>query len=92
MPAPEGEFAVFGGEYTSLQTALVVANISTYAIATAFLFLRIYTSAFINRRTDWGDCKICRRIAFSPLTFYTYSLPDLIMGRRRWVNRLHYDR
>jgi hypothetical protein len=40
-----------------LQMALIIANFSTYAIATVFLLLRMYTSAFINRRTDLGDCK-----------------------------------
>ncbi|KAK7186877.1 integral membrane protein [Paraphaeosphaeria sporulosa] len=55
MPAPEGEHAVFDGGYTSLQIALFAANLSTYTIATVFLGLRVYTSAFINRRTDWGD-------------------------------------
>jgi hypothetical protein len=58
MPPPPGEVANFGDEQSSLQIALFVANISTYAIATVFLFLRIYTSAFINRRTDVGDCKM----------------------------------
>jgi hypothetical protein len=57
MPAPPGQVADFSDDYTSLQMALIIANISTYAIATVFLFLRMYTSAFINRRTDLGDCK-----------------------------------
>ncbi|KAF1964546.1 hypothetical protein BU23DRAFT_492296 [Bimuria novae-zelandiae CBS 107.79] len=55
MPAPEGQTAHFGDGYTSLQTALVVVNIVTYALATVALALRIYTSAFINKRTDIGD-------------------------------------
>jgi hypothetical protein len=56
MPAPVDEEPNFSKDYSSLQMALVIANISTYAIATVFLVLRIYTSAFINRRTDIGDC------------------------------------
>jgi hypothetical protein len=69
MPALEGEEVVFGGGYTSLQDALVGANISTYAIATVVLCLRIYTSAFINRRTDLAivSCSHCFHLC-PPLT------------------------
>ena len=56
MLPPEGEEAHFGGGYTSLQMALIIVNVTTYAIATLALGLRIYTSACINKRTDVGDC------------------------------------
>ncbi|CAI6249666.1 unnamed protein product [Periconia digitata] len=55
MPVPPNEIQNFDEPYTSVQMALIVGNITTYAVATVFLFLRIYTSAFINRRTDLGD-------------------------------------
>ncbi|KAK2596067.1 hypothetical protein N8I77_013575 [Diaporthe amygdali] len=55
IPAPAGETAHFGDGHTSLQTTLIVINLVTFAFATVFLCLRLYTSAFIIKRPDLGD-------------------------------------
>lgn len=58
LPAPTGVTANFDDGYSSLQITLIVVNAVTYFFATLFMCLRFYTSAFINKRTELGDCKL----------------------------------
>jgi hypothetical protein len=72
--------------------ALVAVNVVTYAVATVFLFLRVFIPAFINTRTDWSDCKMVSLVLFVHSTdIFTHTLPDPALRSRRRPDCLYFD-
>ncbi|KAF3764795.1 hypothetical protein M406DRAFT_331113 [Cryphonectria parasitica EP155] len=85
IPPPAGETAHFNDGFSDLQVALIVVNSVTYFFATVFMFLRFYTSAFINKRTEPGDFFVFASWAIGAASFgETMSAIQYGYGQHLW--------
>lgn len=88
LDAPSGVVPDFNRGLTSVQIIIIVLFSVTYALATLFLVLRLYTSAFINKGVDVGDCELDYPELEACLLTVLDSLGHSIMGCCRYFLRL----